>query len=234
MSRIFIAAMAILAIGLVILVATHDSGTVGSMASRDFAHLVMLSALALVIGSGALAARGHFGATVRALAAWLLVILILVAGYQYRYELQDVASRVTAGLIPGSPLSITDADGRLTVILERRAHGHFTAQGSIDGKAVDFLVDTGATSTVLTYADARNAGFDVDSLSFTVPVSTANGRANAASVRGVDIGVGGIERRNQTVLIAADGALEQSLLGMSFITSLSGFDMRGDRLILRD
>ena len=28
---------------------------------------------------------------------WLLVVLVLVAGYQYRYELQDVASRVTAG-----------------------------------------------------------------------------------------------------------------------------------------
>ena len=162
------------------------------------------------------------------------MILVLVAGYQYRYELQDVASRVTAGLIPGSPLSITDADGRSTVMLERRPHGHFDVRGSIDGTAVDFLVDTGATSTVLAYEDARRAGFNLDALSFSIPVSTANGRTNAASLRGVDIGIGGIERRNQTVLVAAEDALEQSLLGMSFISTLSGFDMRGDRLILRD
>ncbi|MBX3566952.1 MAG: TIGR02281 family clan AA aspartic protease [Rhizobiaceae bacterium] len=234
MSRILIVALAILGIGVAVLIATHASGTVGGLASDDFARLLSLGALALVIGSGILAVRGNFGFAVRAMAGWLLVILVLVAGYQYRYELQDVASRVTAGLIPGSPLSVTDADGRVTVMLERRPHGHFDVDGSIDGAPVRFLVDTGATSTVLTYEDARRAGFDTGALSFTIPVATANGRTNAASLRGVDISVGGIERRSQTVLVAADGALEQSLLGMGFISSLSGFDMRGDRLILRD
>jgi aspartyl protease family protein len=234
MSRIFLLAIAILGIGLVVLIASGTTGSVGSLDADDFAGLVYLAALGLVVGSAVLATRGRIGPAIRALAAWLLVILTLVAGYQYRYELQDILSRVTAGLVPGSPLSLTDADGRATVMLERRPHGHFDVTGSIDGASVDFLIDTGATSTVLTYADARRAGFDLDALSFSIPVATANGRTTAASVRGVDIRVGGIERRSQTVLVAADGALEQSLLGMSFIASLSGFDMRGNRLILRD
>jgi aspartyl protease family protein len=58
--------------------------------------------------------------------------------------------------------------------------------------------------------------------------------ALAASARAREIAVGDIVRRNQTVLVVADGSLAQSLLGMNFISSLSGFDMRGDRLILRD
>lgn len=234
MSRVFIGAMAILGIGLIILFVTDSTGSVAGLDSDDFAHLVLLSALMLVLGSGVLAARDRLGTAVRGLAGWLLVVLVLIAGYQYRYELQDIASRVTAGLVPGSPLSVTDSEGRTTVMLERRPHGHFTARGSIDGNAVDFLVDTGATSTVLTYRDARQAGINVDALSFDIPVSTANGRTSAASVRGVDIAVGDIARANQVVLVAADGALEQSLLGMSFISTLSGFDMRGDRLVLRD
>ena len=36
---------------------------------------------------------------------WMLIILVFVAGYQYRYELQDFANRVTVGLVPGSPLT---------------------------------------------------------------------------------------------------------------------------------
>ncbi len=48
------------------------------------------------------------------------------------------------------------------------------------------------------------------------------------------IAVGSIERRRVPILVAEDGKLGQSLLGMNFIGTLSGFDMRGDRLILRD
>src|SRR5690606_37760391 len=102
----------------------------------------------------------------------------------------------------------------------------------INGKSIPALVDTGATTTVLSAEDARVVGFDPASLNYTVRVSTANGTASAAAVRAEEIAVGNIVRRNQPVLVAAPGALRQSLLGMNFIGSLSGFDVRGDRMIL--
>lgn len=230
----FLLLLGILAIGLVALVATHDTGSVAGLASEDFARLVSLSALALAIGSGALLARAHVGGAIRALASWAIIILALVTGYQYRYELQDMASRLTAGLVPGSPLTITDSSGRVTVMLEKRTHGHFQTEGAVNGTPVDFLVDTGATTTVLTAEDAARAGYDVAALAFSLPVATANGVARAASIRDVDIAVGGIQRKGLTVLVAKPGSLGQSLLGMNFIATLSGFDMRGDRLILRE
>lgn len=70
--------------------------------------------------------------------------------------------------------------------------------------------------------------------SYSVPVSTANGNAVAAAARAANIAVGDIVRRNVSILVAADGALAQSLLGMNFISTLSGFEIRGDRMILRD
>jgi aspartyl protease family protein len=234
MDRRFILLMAILGIGLVALVATHEQGSVAGLESEDFARLISLSALAVAIGSGVLLARAHIGGAIRALAGWAIIILALVTVYQYRYELQDVASRVTAGLIPGSPLTISDSSGRISVMLEKRNHGHFQTEGAIDGTAVDFLIDTGATTTVLTAEDAGRAGFNVSTLSFALPVATANGLARAASIRDVDITVGGIHRSGLTVLVAQPGSLGQSLLGMNFIATLTGFDMRGDRLILRD
>jgi aspartyl protease family protein len=164
----------------------------------------------------------------------MLVILVFMAGYEYRYELQDVANRVSGGLIPGSPLSVVDGDGRATVTLRKRPDGHFEAGVSINGKTIDAVVDTGATATVLTAADAARAGFDPAALRYTIPVSTANGTANAARVVADEIAVGGITRKNMPLLVAEPGRLDQSLLGMNFIGSLSGFDVRGDRLILRD
>jgi aspartyl protease family protein len=118
--------------------------------------------------------------------------------------------------------------------MEKRPNGHFEVRGSVDGAPVEFLVDTGATSTVLTAADARRAGLDPDGLSFSIPVATANGTARAAAARAEELMVGSIVRRNVTVMVAPDGSLQQSLLGMNFISTLSGFDMRGDRLVLRD
>jgi aspartyl protease family protein len=48
------------------------------------------------------------------------------------------------------------------------------------------------------------------------------------------VAIGGIVRKGMPVMIAAPGMLSQSLLGMNFIGSLSGFDVRGDRMVLRD
>lgn len=224
----------ILGVGLVILLVTDQSGTVLGMANDDFGRLVYIGALVAVISAGLISSRRNMGGMMRSIAAWLAIILVLVAGYQYRYELQDVLSRVTAGLVPGSPLSITGEDGRASVMMEKRPNGHFEVRGSVDGTPVEFLVDTGATSTVLTAADAKRAGFDIDALSFSIPVATANGTARAAAARAGEVTVGAIARRNLTIMVAPDGSLEQSLLGMNFISTLSGFDMRGDRLILRD
>jgi aspartyl protease family protein len=162
------------------------------------------------------------------------VVLLFMAGYEYRYELQDVASRVSGGRIPGSPLSITDGDGRAIVTLQKRMDGHFDANVSINGSPIRAIVDTGATTTVLTESDAKSVGFDPQALIFNVPISTANGSATAARVVADQVAVGGIVRKNMPLLVAEDSRLGQSLLGMNFIGSLSGFDVRGDRLVLRD
>ncbi len=226
--------LAVLGIGFVLLVLNDMSGDPTGISSDQLSRVLYLGIFGAVIGAGILNARHRFSDVVRNLGLWLLVVLVLVAGYQYRYELQDIASRVTAGLIPGSPLSITDADGRTTVSLDKLPNGHFEARIMVDGTPVRAMVDTGATTTVLSAGDAERAGFDVSTLNFTIPVSTANGNANAARVVAQEISLGAITRRNMPILVAAPGMLGQSLLGMNFIGSLSGFDIRGDRMILRD
>ena len=234
MSRFLWVVLAMIGLGLIMLMASGDSGSVLGIEDEAFARTLYLGVFGLVIAAGILGSGLRFGQVARTMTIWLLIILALMAGYQYRYELQDIASRMTAGLVPGSPLSITDGDGRAAVMVERRTNGHFELRVAVNGTDVPMMVDTGATSTVLTAQDAGRAGYDVASLAFNVPISTANGQTLAARVTADEIRVGEIVRRRVPVLVTAAGQLDRSLLGMNFIGTLSGFDMRGERLILRD
>lgn len=233
MSRFLWIILALIGAGLILLVVNHDSGTTLGLQNEAFAQTLYMGVWGIVLGAALLGSGISLGQWARNLAAWLLIALVLMAGYQYRYELQDVASRLTAGLIPGSPVSISDENG-IAVMLEKQANGHFEVRGEIDGSSIDFLIDTGATTTVLTAADARRIGIDVSSLSYNVPVSTANGVARAARASAGEIRIGDISRIRLPVLVSEPGQLGQSLLGMNFLGTLSGFDVRGDRLILRD
>ncbi|MET0940029.1 MAG: TIGR02281 family clan AA aspartic protease [Mesorhizobium sp.] len=234
MSRFLWIIIAVIGGGLILLVLNDSAGSTFGIANDAFGQTLYLGIWGTVLAAGILGSGMRLGYVARSLALWLLVILALIAGYQYRYELQDFANRVTAGLVPGSPLSISDGDGNHVVMLDKLSNGHFGARAAINGAAVDVLVDTGASSTVLTASDARRAGFDTAALSFTIPVSTANGTAKAARVIADTITIGAITRRNVPMLVAESGALGQTLLGMNFIGTLSGFDVRGDRMILRD
>ena len=234
MSRFWWIVFAVMGVGLVLLVVNDAGGDMLGVESDVFGPLLYLGVLGAVIAAGILRSRNRMGETARALALWTLVVLVLIAGYQYRYELQDVASRVTAGLVPGSPLSVGEEDGRATVTLQKLPNGHFGAQVSLDGTEIDMIVDTGATATILTADDAARAGSFPDGLRFDIPVSTANGRATAARAVAEEASIGGIVRDDLPLLIVQPGQLDQSLLGMNFIGTLSGFDVRGDRMILRD
>ena len=232
--RLFWFVMALIGVGLIQAMLNDSSGSGFGIENDSFSRLVALGALGTVLAAGALGAGRNLGDTARSLAIWVVIILGFIAAYQYRYELQDFASRVTAGLVPGSPLSIGNEDGRATVTLEKAANGHFEAWISVDGASIPMVIDTGATTSVLTAGDAQLAGFDTSALNFSVPVQTANGIATAAAMRAEEISIGGILRKNLAVLVTQPGQLGTSLLGMNFIGTLSGFDVRGDRMTLRD
>lgn len=83
---------------------------------------------------------------------------------------------------------------------------------------------------VLTAADARAAGIDTARLSYSIAVSTANGTGRAAQVLLDVMDIGGIERRRIRAFVAEDGALETSLLGMTFLQTLERYTVSGNRL----
>ncbi|NRP74075.1 hypothetical protein ILFOPFJJ_04996 [Ensifer psoraleae] len=226
--------LAILAIGLALLIINHESGQTFGINNDDFGRLVALGALATLLSAGILRSRGRLGEGLRQIFIWFLIALALVSVYVYRFELRSVGDRLLTGLMPGRAMVITDSEGQQEVVLQRRLDGQFAADARINGHGVSMLVDTGASSVALTYEDAERIGLDPANLSYTVTVMTANGRALAAPVILSDIAIGPIERRNIRAMVAAEGRLDRSLLGMSFISTLDFLQMRADELRLRD
>lgn len=191
--------------------------------------IVVLYAL-LLMGD----ATGRLGRSLKQLGIWAGLMLLLIAGYSYRGELGEIAYRVTGELAPpGTGQLVNSPSSNIAVRLRKRADGHFVARATVNGATATMLVDTGASTVVLKPADAERAGIDVSSLSFTAPVSTANGTTFAAPVRLRTIDVGGITLEDIEALVTKPGSLNESLLGMSFLRRLRSYEFSGDFLTLR-
>jgi aspartyl protease family protein len=125
---------------------------------------------------------------------------------------------------------------RLMAITELKADqsGHFVTDADINGRSVRVLVDTGATVVALSYEDASDIGLRPGNLEFNVPVSTANGVAQAARVKLDQVAIDGIEVEDVEGLVLPRGALRGTLLGMSFLGRLGSFRVEDGVLYLRD
>lgn len=226
----------LLLVGGVALVLAGDTGTIAGLNPASFAGLLAGAALLLWIGTSVAGRyRGRTTQAVRDFAIWVAIALALVAVYSFREEFALLGRKVAGELLPpGESLTVeSGAMGEQAVRVRRRSDGHFVAKAQVNGARVTMLIDTGASTVVLKPADAKLAGIDVDSLSYSVPVHTANGTTFAAAVRLRRVGIGPIVLDRVDALVSAPGALTQSLLGMSFLRRLRSYEFTGDFLTLR-
>jgi len=114
----------------------------------------------------------------------------------------------------------------------KAADGHYWAEAVIDGRAVHVMVDTGASVVVLTPADAARLGLDLKSKDFSGTVITASGPVRAAPVALKTVAVAGTRVDRVQALVVEQG-LPHSLLGMSYLGRLSGFEATPAALTLR-
>jgi len=222
----------VLAVALIALVVTPQPALLLGLDHASFAGAAFGVALLvwLVLIGARVAGAAGFVRVVSAAAVWTAVIVGLTGVYAYRFEASDIADRVMAELFPGGEPQVGKAG---EVIVNRRLGGQFVVPAKVDGVRVSFLFDTGASTVVLRDQDARRIGVDPTSLDYDVSVVTANGAATAAQTRVAEIAVGPIVMRNVPALVVHAGALEQSLLGMSFLERLESYTVERGRLIMR-
>ena len=115
--------------------------------------------------------------------------------------------------------------------LRRDSGGHFLTRANINGQPVEVVVDTGATTVALTIADAQRVGVAVDPSRFQVVGTGASGEVRGQEISLSSVSVDGKEVRSIRGVVLE--GLEVSLLGQSYLSRISGVEMRGEEMILR-
>ena len=140
---------------------------------------------------------------------------------------------VVANAQPAPVAEPAKATGFGSVRLKRDQSGHYSARIEIEGVVVPMLVDTGATVIALRYEDASRLGINPTPSDYTVSIATANGEVKVAKTNLREVRLDNITVTNVQAVIVPQGALSQSLLGMSFMNKLGGFEISGGELVLK-
>lgn len=130
---------------------------------------------------------------------------------------------------PLSSAPATARTGTHRIVLVADGSGHFTGQAQVNGRVLPFLLDTGATVTVLSEAQASEIGL-ASANGRTVRVKTANGEGTGHAVMLNSVRVGDATTYNVDALVIPS-SLPYMLLGNSFLARF-GMRRENDRMIL--
>jgi aspartyl protease family protein len=164
------------------------------------------------------------------------ILVLVVAGMVPKYlertgppaQLQPVAHVA----VEASPPVVSS--GPRSVVITPDGRGHFQVDGTVDGRRIGFMVDTGATAVALRQRDAERLSIHPARRDYSVAVATANGTVRAAPVSLDRVEIGGVTVRNVAALVIPDEALGENLLGLSFLSRLHRFEYREGRLVLEE
>lgn len=196
--------------------------------TNDWGSIAQTLAVLALVSASLLSMRLKLRDTARYVLIWLALGAAVVAGYAFRADLGDAAMRVRSALIP----SYAVASGDHTLALGQDSDGGYHVMGQVNGQAVGFLVDTGASDIVLSPADAQRIGVDMAALRYTHVYETANGEGEGAAYVAPSLAIGPIRLTNVAVSINKT-PMSSSLLGMSFLKRMDSFEFKGGQLILK-
>jgi aspartyl protease family protein len=156
-----------------------------------------------------------------------------------------LAATIGAVVAYGDPEQIARASDQVSELLRKRAasparavqiargqSGEFALRAKINGVSAPMVIDTGATSVVLTYETAKAAGLPLELLEYDVDVETAGGHTKAARLTLDRLAIGKLVERSVPALVVPHGQMKTNLLGMSFLDRLESWEVRADRLML--
>lgn len=190
------------------------------MTGDDLGRLAYLALLLAAVGGYAVAAaRRDLGQSLRLGALWTLIFLgaIAITGLW-----QDIRSTIM-------PTQQVTGDGRLEVPLG--PDGHFHLRAMVNDVPVQFVVDTGATSIVLSREDAGKVGLKPDELAYYAEARTANGTVATAPVTLDRMVIGPFDDQKVRAVVN-DSEMDGSLVGMSYLGSFASVTLANGKLVL--
>jgi aspartyl protease family protein len=161
--------------------------------------------------------------------------VLIIGGYGARYADRAVSNKPAHAnaVQPAVPeQSAPESYSGRSMTLDADRQGHFKAEARIEGRRLDFMVDTGASMVVLRESAAAEIGIRPMPADYTARVSTANGTIKGAPTRLDRIELGDITVFDVPALVLPDEALAQNLLGVSFLSKLKRYEYANGRMVL--
>jgi aspartyl protease family protein len=160
--------------------------------------------------------------------------LVVAGGYAARYvdrATESPAVTQAAVLQPSYEPREPSTSGR-SLMVESDRQCHFQVEARVDGRFIDFIVDTGASLVVLRESSAAVAGIRPQPRDYTATAVTANGKIKAAPAKIDRIEIGGITVFDVPAMVLPDEALSKNLLDVSFLSRLRRYEYANGRLLL--
>jgi aspartyl protease family protein len=195
----------------------------GTAAAQSVALQGMLGSKALLIVDGSAPKSVAVGET------HMGVKVVATLGDQATVEIAGKRHTLRVG---DAPASVGQSGGGARgdkIVLTAGTGGHFRTQGAINGRAVQFLVDTGATSVAMGVAEAERIGLDYKKGQL-IRGSTANGIVAAYAVKLASVRIGDVEVYDVDAAVLPAG-MGHILLGNSFLTRFQ-MTRHNDQLVL--
>ena len=172
-----------------------------------------------------------FQKVIKYVGIWILIIGGLLLGYTYKNDIKKILNNVYANIIPGAIIEEVK-NGKNTVSVIANQSGHFFVNSIVNGVKMRFLIDTGATDVALTRNDAKKLGINLDKVSYTRKMVTANGITWCAPIKLDYIKIGKIVIYNVTASVGKEDKLNTGLLGMSFLNRLKSYQVYDNSLTM--
>ncbi len=163
--------------------------------------------------------------TIKYAGSWIAVFLVIIIGYSYKDSILN--TRIAGELLPNRARVYGDG----SVAIRASRGGHFYIEAKVNGVAINFMIDTGASDVVLNKEDAQRIGINTDTLSYNRTYQTANGATGGAGIKLNRLQIGDFILDDFPASVN-QGELGNSLLGMSAIKQLGGFKIDGDEMVI--
>jgi aspartyl protease family protein len=161
-----------------------------------------------------------------------LVACALVPRYAAQMAPSPSAATAVVTTHPASvPTQSNNAASRTVVIAPSRG-GHFRVEGRVNGRRINFMVDTGASIIALKSEDAATLGIRPAERDYAAMVRTANGAIRVAPVELDTVEIEDLEVHKVAAVVLPSGAVNESLLGLSFLRRLRRFEYADGKLVL--
>jgi aspartyl protease family protein len=178
--------------------------------------------LIVLVASSLIGMRLPLGRVLKMVLAWVAIFGVVFVLFSFRSEFSSIGQRLRAEatgtpIVAGEALRIPISDD-----------GHFWVTAKLNGQDVRLMVDSGASVTTVSRNIAESAGMPTDG--YEGVVSTANGQVTVTRSR-AHLRLASIDRPEMAVHI--NEADDVNLLGMNFLSSLNGWRVEGNYLVLQ-